>query len=54
MSDDKELEEMLIIMEAEKPKPNWAQINICAGMLANYEGERFEEFYNRFKKMEYK
>ena len=54
MSDDQELEEMLTIMEAEKSKPNGAQINICVGMLANYTGERFDEYYQRFRKLEYK
>jgi hypothetical protein len=53
MSEDKELEEMLGIMEKEK-KPNEWQIKVFAQMLANYEGQRFDKHYQRFRKLEYK
>ena len=52
MSNDKDLEELLGIMEKEQ-KPSEIQIKIFAYMLANYERERFDEHYQRFKKLEY-
>lgn len=53
MSDDKELEEILSIMESEK-YPSQIQIQIFSQMLAEYTGKKFNEHYQRFRKLEYK
>ena len=52
MTNDESLEEMLIIMEKEK-NLNHIQVRVFVEMLTNYEGNRFDEFYNRFRKLEY-
>ena len=53
MSNDEELEEMFDILEKTE-NISETQIKESAQMLADYEGERFDEHYKRFRKLEYK
>jgi len=54
MSNDKELEELLGIMEKQEEHPSQIQMQIFAFRLANYEGSRFDYYLQRFREIEYK
>jgi len=53
MSQEKQIEEMLSIMEGEE-KVTDIQVTLIVNMLANYNGDRFNEFYERYRRLEYR
>ena len=55
MSQDKQIEEMLSIMEGEN-KPSYIQLTICNNLLADYNGsdEQFRSYMDRYFTLERK
>ena len=55
MSQDKQIEEMLSIMEGEN-KPSYIQLTICNKLLADYNGsdEQFRSYMDRYFTLERK